>query len=565
MNTLRQFFPFKSSNILLLILWLVVGTGLRFANLTAKSPWTDEFSTLVFSLGNSFIPVPLDEAISIDTLLQPLQPHIGASIADVLHHLFQESNHPPLYFILTHLWLRLFPTEYGLVSLWGGRSLAVIFGGLSIIAIYGLSYLAFRSPRISHLSAALMAISPYGIFLAQEARHYTLAILWVIASCGCLMVTIRHIYNRSQLSWWLVFTWILVNALGIATHYFFALTLLTEVVVLIIFAWQQISPNNITLPWWRIFVVAMGTGVAGMVWIPVFLQNTYGDKLTDWIQGDRVGLALLSPIFQALAAWITMIILLPVESPNLVIVIISGLIMGIFLIWAIPIFWRGIQEQFRQPENRVMMEMLVQLIGSAIAIFFIFTYFLGIDLTRGARYNFIYYPAVLLILAASLAVAWQKNQPVQWGVPGKVAVCIILFMGFLSAVTVTSNLGYQKYYRPDLFVQLITEKSSVSRIIATTQITHVQIGEMMGVARELKITDGDIVANTQFFLQNLDKNLDTNNKLDNVIRQISQPLDVWLVNLQTSEPEAVQKCILDTQDLPNINGYVYKLYHCGSN
>ncbi|WP_235181632.1 glycosyltransferase family 39 protein [Chlorogloeopsis fritschii] len=156
-------------NPFLLLIWLVIAIGLRLINLTAKPPWTDEFSTLVFSLGNSFLPVPLNQPITIDVLLQPLQPQPTASIRDVLAHLFSESNHPPLYFVLTHLWMKLFPTQAGLVSLWGARSLAAIFGALSIPAIYALSWVAFRSRLISHLAAAMMAVSPYGIFFGTRS------------------------------------------------------------------------------------------------------------------------------------------------------------------------------------------------------------------------------------------------------------------------------------------------------------------------------------------------------------------------------------------------------------
>ncbi|MEM6755051.1 MAG: glycosyltransferase, partial [Cyanobacteria bacterium P01_C01_bin.38] len=106
-------------HILLLLAWLVIGICLRLTTLSGKSPWTDEFSTLVFSLGNSFLGVPLNEAITVDTLLQPLQPNPEAGIGDVLTNLFNESNHPPIYFVLTHLWLKLFPTNAGLVSVWG--------------------------------------------------------------------------------------------------------------------------------------------------------------------------------------------------------------------------------------------------------------------------------------------------------------------------------------------------------------------------------------------------------------------------------------------------------------
>ena len=176
----------------LLMAWIAIGTALRFTNLTAKSPWADEFATLVFSLGNSFDTVPLDRAISLDTLLMPLQPRPNADIAAVFHNLMTESTHPPVYFILNHLWMQLFPPENGLAS-------------------------------------------PYGIYQAQEARHYTLAILLIIASLSCLVIATRAIHNKTPFPIWVGLIWVVVNSLGIAVHYFFAIALCAEALVLLRF------------------------------------------------------------------------------------------------------------------------------------------------------------------------------------------------------------------------------------------------------------------------------------------------------------------------------------------
>ena len=552
---------------LLLLTWLIIGISLRLANLTGKPPWTDEFSTLVFSLGNSFLTVPLDQAIAPDILLQPLQPQVTANVQDVWTHMSQETNHPPLYFFLAHWWMQLFPTQGGLVSLWGARSLAAIFGAASIPAIYTLGWLSFRSRLVSHLAAAMMTVSPFGIFLAQEARHYTLAILWVIASFACLVVVTRHLQNRTQLPISLVLFWVVINALGIATHYFFALTLVTEALVIIFLAWHQTSTQGkisvLFSPFWqRIYIVAAGTFVAGLVWLPVFLQNSYGSQLTEWIQQPRVGIAWISPIFQAFAAWITMLYLLPIEAPQLGIAITSGVVMLMFLIWALPILIRGFKVQLQQPGNQFMTRILTGLVVGAIALFFIFTYFLGIDLTRGARYNFVYFPAAIILLGASLAVCWHDESIGKWGMTGKKAVILIWLMGFFSAVTVVSNLGYQKYYRPDLFVQLIQQTSQVSVLIANTQITHVHIGEMMGVAREFKMKSSPSLS-PLFLLAHQDQDPNTSTiSLDNTLKELPRPFDLWLVNFHAPISEEAKNCGTDTQSLPPINGYEYKLYHC---
>ncbi len=532
-------------------MWLLVGIGLRLTQLTSKPPWTDEFSTLVFSLGNSFRPVPLDQAIALDVLLQPLQPNPAAGITEVIQHLLTESNHPPLYFILAHWWMQLWlPDSVGLVSLWAARSLSALLGAASIPAIYGLSWLAFRSRLVSQLAAAMMAVSPYNIFLAQEARHYTLAILWVIASLSCLVIATRYIQHRTPLPVWVVVSWVGVNILGISTHYFFSFALCAEAVVLLALRWHRREGKS---PWWQIYVVAAGTIMGGLVWLPVFLQNSYGGELTEWIQsGDRTGLAWLNPIFQAVAAWLTMLSLLPVEASALPLVIASGSVMMLFFLWALPILSSGFKTQLKQPVTRLMVQVFAGVVCSVITLFFFFTYTLGIDLTRGARYNFVYFPAVIVLLGASLAVCW--NTP-----SGKTSVTLIWLMGLVSGLTVVCNLGYQKYYRPDLLVQLIQNESQSPILIATTHKTHVQTGEMMGIAREFRLST--LPATPQFLLAHQDQDPNTSTAaLQKTLNQLSQPLDLWLVNFHA--PAQLNNCVADPQSLPPVDGYNYQLYKC---
>ncbi|QKQ77681.1 glycosyltransferase [Nostoc sp. TCL240-02] len=561
-------------------MWLLIGISLRLTNLTAKSPWTDEFSTLVFSLGNNFLSVPLDQAIAPDMLLQPLQPNPAASIGDVVHNLATQDSHPPLYFVLAHLWMKLFPSEGGLVSLFAARSLPAIFGAASIPCVYILGKVAFRSRLVGQLAAAMIAVSPYAVFLAQEARHYTLAILWVIGSLTCLVIATRHIQNRTPLPIWVALSWVAINALGIATHYFFTFTLYTEAVVLISLAWLQLQTSSkfsllFSPPWRRIYAVAVGTLAAGLIWIPSLLENKDRGILTEWIRGSRVGLDWLSPIFQALGTLIAMISLLPVESSQALVVIPSGIVMLTFFIWAVPILLRGIKIQLQHPENRIMIQVFIGIAISAIALFLIFTYFLGIDLTRGARYNFVYYPAIVVSLGASLAVCWHPPQELmereqgkngigsigKWGINGKKAVMLIWLMGFFSAVTVICNLGYQKYYRPDLFVQLIQQVSPVPVLIATTHKSYIHTGEMMGVARELKLANSP--QNSLFLLahQYQDPNTSTI-ALENTLKTLPRPFDLWSVNFHAPVAEAVKTCVADTTSLPSVDGYEYELYHC---
>ena len=627
---------------------MAIGAGLRFTQLTGKSPWTDEFATMVFSLGNSYQAVPLDQAISLETLLQPLQPDDSAGPSAVIHHLFKEDHHPPIYFVLAHWWMQLFPLSGKYVSLWAARSLPALFGVVSIPAVYGLGFLAFRSPLVAQLAAAMMAVSPYGIFLAQEARHYALGILWVIASLCCLVVTVQHLKRQTPLPIWVALCWVVVNSLGIATHYFFSLTLCAEAMVLMgnwgtrsslwglgamgIKDWglrrrrlggkmpgrrdfsrdiaaspspPSPSPQSpvTTSPssWWRIFAVTAGTLVGCLVWVPVW-QAGAKSQMTQWIvSGNPSILSLLNPIFQALAAWITMISLLPVEASSLVVVIVSGAVMLVFFFWVLPILYRGLKAQLEQPDTRLATGVLGGFVLGAIALFFGITYFLGTDLTRGARYNFVYFPAVIVLLGTAIAVSWNTSQifnsklkadrevlPRQnttlssgFRTSGKPAVVLIWLMGLLSGITVVSNLGYQKYYRPDLLVPAIQQASSVPVLIATTHNTLVQTGEMMGLAWEFKraANSGKSPVNPQFLLAHQDQDrclleagrdriqetvCHASTTLLQTLAQLPRPLDLWLVNFKAPvEPDA-PNCFAEdaSQYQTSVDGYETRLYHC---
>ncbi|WP_333404394.1 glycosyltransferase family 39 protein [Microcoleus sp. MON1_C1] len=590
----------NNKQLLLLFLWTAIAFILRFANLDWKPLWTDEFSTLVFSLGNSFRGVPLDRAIDLSTLLQPLQFRVGAGIADVLNHLLLESNHPPVYFMLAHWWMRLFgPTEDSLV--WIGRALPALLGVISVPAIYFLGKFAFSSRLVGQCAAAMMAVSPYGIYLAQEARHYTLGILLVIASLFCLVLAAKKLQQRAPLPIWAVLLWVVVNCLGIAVHYFFALTLCAEAIALIAVIWHQFQGklpiDNSQQPniWqfqilWRFFAVAMGTLAGGLVWLPVFLSNKYGSELTNWIvSGDRTFLNWIAPIFQALAGWITVMSLLPVESPNLAVVVASAIAMTIFFILVLPILFSALKISLKTPDSRLGTVIFGGFVIGSIFLFFSFAYILGIDLTRGARYNFVYFPGVILLLGAILAVIF--NTPTaksQWfnlraiEVPGKKAVVLILAMGFFSGVTVNSNLGYRKYYKPDLLIPIIRQLSKVPVLIATTQKTHVEIGELMGIGWEWERSSAtDFVADvtdvrkkeevkafdSPLFLlanQRRDGPEIAAGTLDKTLSQLERPLDLWLVNFRVPVNLEAQKCQVESRELPAVDGYEYQVYHCSN-
>lgn len=588
---MRAIFAHPWFHPLLLLLWTVIGLGLRLLNLTDKPLWTDEFSTLVFSLGNSFRTVPLNEILTTEQLLQPLQPNPDAGIISVVRHLLNESNHPPLFFVLEHFWLKLFPTVNGWVSVWGARSLAVLFGTVSIPAMFALSWVAFRSRLIGQLTAVLMAVSPFGIYLAQEARHYTLPILWVIASLGCLMVAGRSIRTRTPLPIWLCGVWIIVNTLGIATHYFVMLALVAEAAVILtmglIQSWREQGRWYPSAHWWRIVTVAIGTGMGGLVWLP-YLQEVQDNQLTAWIQqGTREGAEWLAPIGQALAGWITMLYLLPIQAPQSSIVLMSGVALILLTLWTVPKLYRGLKITLKQQEARLALLVFGSFTAYAVLSYFGITYLLDRDLTSAFRYNFTYFPAVVVLIGVGLSAAWNgtmaqsptPNAPLwlKWFYTAnrRTVVAIVLF-SLIGGLTVIGNLGYQKTHRPDVVVQDIQEQSTGDILVVIAHETHGQTGRLMSIAWGLQNSDRTTQAdfsssttlNPRFLLAHLNQDSRSIAQvLRKALRELPQPLDLWLVNFR-EVPDKPIDTLLDRQNCTAItkrkltDGYRYRLYRC---
>ena len=561
-------------HLLLLGLWLVIGMSLRFANLDAKPASSIEIATIGFSLGQGFAEIPLDRVVDISTLLSPLKFNPALDYSDVFNRLMGESTHPPLYFWLTHWWIELFADDGQLVSLTLGRSLSAIFGGLAIPAIFGLSLVAFRSHLTAHLAAALMAVSPYGIYLAQEARHYTLTILWIIASLTCLAIAARYIERRNRLPIWLCCLWIVINALGIATHYFFALALGAEALVVVGLCFWDFKRDLARFSfsyWWRIIAVGLGTLAGCLVWLPV-ATSISGNELTDWIQTSYDLDDIWQPIPRLIAWLITMVMLLPIEGTPTAVTVISALVVLLALIWLIPALIRGWQSSLRN-EFSLPLKVLIGYWLRAIAICLLVIYGLGKDISLAARYHFVYFPVVIVSIAVALANLWQtqiqpltKNKHPWFYAEGRKVAIIMLLMGLLGSLTVVNDFGFQKSRHSDSLAKHIQVTSTVPSIVVTTYETSSQLRELVALALSLERVRSHNSRLQQFDLPKflLIRKTDTNQTtLNKILASQPKPLDLWGVSFKEDEQNlAYLNCIKDSRAKLADSGYRHQLFHC---
>ncbi|MEL6937946.1 MAG: phospholipid carrier-dependent glycosyltransferase [Cyanobacteria bacterium J06598_1] len=551
---------------------------IRITQLTAKPAWMDEVSTVMFSLGNYSRLIPSDQLISLAQITRGLQLTPGSTAVDAATYLLAENNHPPAYFMLAHGWMMLFHQLTGntgegvYASLWAARALPSFLGALAVPVTYWLAWVSFRCRLTALLCAALMAFSPFSVFLSQEARHYTLAILLVMESLGCFVLAVQAVRQHRSLRWLTVLVWVLLNALGIAVHYFCGIAYCAQALVLLGILIYQCRKDGAAwrrAPWIRIYVVAAGTAAGILAWLPVLL-HFYGSPQTTYIAAASRGFGFwFGPLGQSLVGWLYAL-MSPISRGFtwwwvVIIVVLSvGMILG-YAPWLMFQLGRSLKAQWVQSAPQSLSRSGLLAIGGffvvANLLYFAICYVVGFDITRGHRYTFAYYPSIIILAGAGLApflsASWKatdlksanlKSGDLKSGdlkqiektvdsekrltenpfsrvwipltkrsVSGRTFVSVVLIVAFLGTQTIVLNRTHLKFYMPDRFVNAMQAKSEYP-VILSMQATVGNQPSVIGneivsaaweVQRQLEKTPDEWVSEPRFVL--VERNVVTNN------------------------------------------------------
>ena len=396
---------------------LLLAAVLRLWRLAAKPLWVDELYTAFYSLGKRLQEIPMDTLLppgSYWSLLDnPGNPWQAAQTVTT------QSNHPPLFFMMMNSWLQGLGT-----SVWSMRVFAVLWG---IVAVAGIFYLGRRvgGPRVGQLAALLMAVSPYGIYLSQEARHYSLAVAIAVFALSNWIALLQDDHSPRH---WL--SWIGLNALGLYVHYFYGFSLIAQWLVTISrLLWRRHRYDQI-LAW----LLAMGaTVLLYLPWLSTALIHFQSEGGTNWLsQSTPVWQTIVLPWLQSLVAAVFMLILLPVEQVPLWMTITSALIMlGVFglVLFHINRGWR------LEPR----LDLWSPLVSYGLIVFGLMlgvTYGLGKDLTLAPRYFFMLYPTVTVVAAFALV---RRRQ---W------VMMVAIAAGIVSQLLISYDLALLKSYLP---------------------------------------------------------------------------------------------------------------------
>ncbi|MGB7441092.1 MAG: glycosyltransferase family 39 protein [Coleofasciculaceae cyanobacterium] len=200
----------------LIVILLVIGVFFRFYNLEKKVYWYDETMTSLRVSGNTqteLVQQVFDgRIISVEELLQQYQyPNQEKSLSDTINALAGNPEHSPLYYLTARFWLQLFGNSVVTI-----RLLSALISLLALPCTYWLCWELFGSAIVAWVGVAIIAISPFHILYAQEAREYSLWTVAILLS-GAALLQARRLKNWQN---WLIYS--LTVTLGLYTHPFSA-------------------------------------------------------------------------------------------------------------------------------------------------------------------------------------------------------------------------------------------------------------------------------------------------------------------------------------------------------
>ncbi|MBW4629676.1 MAG: glycosyltransferase family 39 protein [Brasilonema octagenarum HA4186-MV1] len=182
----------------LLIVLLILGVFFRFVNLDRKIYWYDETFTSLRIFGYTMSEVVEQvcngKEVGVEDLQKYQHPTSEKTLTDTLKSLaVEDPQHPPLYYVITRFWVQWFGSSVAVI-----RSFSALSSLLVFPCIYWLCLELFDSSLVGWVAIALVAVSPFHVLYAQEAREYSLWTSTILLSSATLLRAMRL---KTKLSW----------------------------------------------------------------------------------------------------------------------------------------------------------------------------------------------------------------------------------------------------------------------------------------------------------------------------------------------------------------------------
>ncbi|CAN1211874.1 hypothetical protein TUMEXPCC7403_16835 [Tumidithrix helvetica PCC 7403] len=203
----RKLFRFEWFQALLISI-LIAGIFLRFINLDRKIFWHDEvFSS--FRIYGYTVTVIVEQTfhgreVGVEDLQKFQQPSPNKHLEDTIHGLIKEEPQlTPMYYVMGHFWVKLFGD-----SVEARRSLSACLSVLVFPCLYWLCLELFKTHLVGAIAMAFVAVSPFHIAYAQEARAYVLWTVTMLLSSAALLWAMR---KQTKVAWLVYMTTLTVG------------------------------------------------------------------------------------------------------------------------------------------------------------------------------------------------------------------------------------------------------------------------------------------------------------------------------------------------------------------
>jgi uncharacterized membrane protein len=246
---------------------LVLGIVFRFVNLDRKVYWNDEVLTSLRVFGYTKTELQSEafrgQVVNVAELQKYQHPSPDKGWGDTLTALMGNAEHPPLYYLLARIWAIAFGSSVAAM-----RSLPAVISLLALPCAYWLCRELAGNALTGWVAIGLIAVSPFHVLYAQEAREYSLWAVVILLSSAALLRADRLNTRRS---WGL---YALTVALGLYTHILGGLVTFAHGVYLVARQPGWFRQKTLLIkPLTPYLLASMGGLLTFLPWLVVILSN----------------------------------------------------------------------------------------------------------------------------------------------------------------------------------------------------------------------------------------------------------------------------------------------------
>ncbi|HET6665459.1 MAG TPA: glycosyltransferase family 39 protein [Acidimicrobiales bacterium] len=358
-------------------------------------------------------PLWLDEALSVNIARLPL-----GDMFEALRH----DGHPPFHYVLLHGWMDVF----------GESDFAVrALSGVFAVASLPLAWIAGR--RLAGRAGArwallVVALSPYAVRYATEARMYSLVMLLVLT--GYLLLSDALI----EPSPWRLVALALISGLLLLSHYWSFYLLAATALVLMARWWWRPQQRGRTA---RVILAIAAGGLLFLPWLPGFLYQS-ANTGTPWGEPFRPTAIVMTTLTDLGGGSL-------IESELAAVMVVVLLLLALFTAWSdgneLTLDLRTVPVVRRE----LAVVLLVVALGSAVSY--------ATGATYQSRYAAVIVPLVLLAVAVGIT-----------RIPG---IAQVLAGGAYLAVSV-AGIGWVNYYQ-----------RSQAEVVGDAVVQHAEPGDVV--------------------------------------------------------------------------------------